>query len=148
MGNRQRFHSLVFADGCSKAAPATLPGWLHHLPHARRSSNRPKTCGMAHELLTIEATIRGYHMYKEIWCADVHVGELELSCMREVENYRNPFAVTVVRYIDQSMATPPANRVCGGSREFTRRLSFCGFNFGGLPINRENWTPRKFPAIR
>ena len=32
----------------------------------------------------------GYHMYKEIWCAAV--GE-ELSCMREVENYRDAFAV-------------------------------------------------------
>ena len=31
---------------------------------------------------------------KEIWCAAV--GE-ELSCMREVENYRDPFAVAVVR---------------------------------------------------
>ena len=29
---------------------------------------------------------------KEVWCAAV--GE-ELSCMREVENYRNPFAVHV-----------------------------------------------------
>ena len=31
---------------------------------------------------------------KEVWCAAV--GE-ELSCMREVENYRDPFAVLVVR---------------------------------------------------
>ena len=38
----------------------------------------------------IEAMVRGYHMYKEIWCAAV--GE-ELSCMREVENYRDAFAV-------------------------------------------------------
>ena len=42
----------------------------------------------------IEAMVRGYHVYKEIWCAAV--GE-ELSCMREVENYRDPFAVAVVR---------------------------------------------------
>ena len=40
----------------------------------------------------IEAIVRGYHVYKEIWCAAV--GE-ELSCMREVENYRDPFAVAV-----------------------------------------------------
>ena len=38
----------------------------------------------------IEAMVRGYHMYKEIWCAAV--GE-ELSCMREEENYRDAFAV-------------------------------------------------------
>ena len=31
---------------------------------------------------------------KEVWCAAV--GE-ELYCMREVENYRDPFAVAVVR---------------------------------------------------
>ena len=42
----------------------------------------------------IEAMVRGYHVYKEIWCAAV--GE-ELSCIREVENYRDPFAVAVVR---------------------------------------------------
>ena len=33
------------------------------------------------------------HMYKEVWC--VTIGE-ELSCMREVENYRDLFAVAVV----------------------------------------------------
>ena len=37
----------------------------------------------------IEAMVRGYHMYKEIWCAAV--GE-ELSCMREVENYCDALA--------------------------------------------------------
>ena len=41
----------------------------------------------------IEAMVRGYHVYKEIWCAAV--GE-ELSCMTEVENYRDPFAVAVL----------------------------------------------------
>ena len=30
----------------------------------------------------IEAMVRGYHVYKEVWCAAV--GE-ELSCVREVE---------------------------------------------------------------
>ena len=57
-------------------------------------SNRPKTFEMARELLTIEAMICGYHVYKEIWCADA--GE-ELSCVRKVENYRNLFAVALVR---------------------------------------------------
>ena len=47
---------------------------------------------MARESHVIEAMVRGYHVYKEIWCAAV--GE-ELSCMREVENYRDPFAVAV-----------------------------------------------------
>ena len=35
------------------------------------------------------------------------------------------------------------------SQEFAYRFLFCGFNFRGLPINRENrenWTPQKFPA--
>ena len=31
----------------------------------------------------IEAMISGYHVYKEVWCAEV-------SCVREV-NYRDPF---------------------------------------------------------
>ena len=46
-----------------------------------------------------------------------------------------------------TMATPPLNR----TRKLAYRFLFCGFNFRGLPINRENrenWTPRKFPAIR
>ena len=111
MGNPRRFCILIFADGRSRAAPPTLPGWLCLLLHAHCSSNRPKTFEMARESLTIEAMICGYHVYKEIWCADV--GE-ELSCMREVENYHNPFAVAVVRSINQSMAMPPANRMCGG----------------------------------
>ena len=34
--------------------------------------------------------VRGYYVYKEVWCAAV--GE-ELSCVREVENYRDLFAV-------------------------------------------------------
>ena len=40
-----------------------------------------------------EAIIHGCHVYKEVWWADV--GE-ELSCIREVENYRDLFAVAVV----------------------------------------------------
>ena len=38
----------------------------------------------------IETMVCGYNVYKEIWCAAV--GE-ELSCIREVENYCDPFAV-------------------------------------------------------
>ena len=50
-----------------------------------------KTAGESH---MIETTVCGYHVFKEIRCAAV--GE-EMSCIREVENYRNPFAVAVVR---------------------------------------------------
>ena len=42
----------------------------------------------------IEGMIHGCHVYKEVWCAAV---EEELSCMREMENYRDLFAVAVVR---------------------------------------------------
>ena len=49
---------------------------------------------MAGESHMIETVVCGYHMYKEIRCAAV--GE-ELSCIREVANYRDPFAVAVVR---------------------------------------------------
>ena len=42
----------------------------------------------------IKAMVHGCHVYKEVWCAAV--GE-ELSCMREVENYRGLFAEAVVR---------------------------------------------------
>ena len=48
---------------------------------------------MARESYTIQAMVRGYHVYREIWCAAV---EEELSCVREV-NYRDPFAVAVMR---------------------------------------------------
>ena len=92
-GNLQRFCGLIFADGRSRTAPPTIPGWLHLLPHAHAGSNRLIEGKMAHESHVIEAMIRGYHVYKEIWCAAV--GE-ELSCIRE-ENYHDPFTVAVVR---------------------------------------------------
>jgi hypothetical protein len=44
--------------------------------------------------LMIEATVRGYHVYKEIWLATL--GE-ELPCVREVENHRDTLAVAVVK---------------------------------------------------
>ena len=46
---------------------------------------------MAHESITFKAMVCGYHVYKEIWCAAIG----ELSCMREVENYRDPFVLAV-----------------------------------------------------
>ena len=33
-------------------------------------------------------------------------------------------------------------------RERAFRLLFRGFNFRGLPVNRENWIPQKFLAIQ
>ena len=44
---------------------------------------------MAGKSHIVNIMVCGYHMYKEICCAAV--GE-ELSCIREVENYRDPHA--------------------------------------------------------
>ena len=49
---------------------------------------------MTGESHMIESMVCGYNVYKELRCAAV--GE-ELSCIRAVENYRDPFAVAVVR---------------------------------------------------
>ncbi len=43
---------------------------------------------------SIEAMVRGYHAYKDIWTAVV--GE-ELPCQRERANPRDPFAVAVLK---------------------------------------------------
>ena len=43
----------------------------------------------------IETVVCGYHVYKEIRCAAVRE---ELFCIKKVENYRDLFAVAVVRY--------------------------------------------------
>ena len=88
MGNFQRFRGLIFEDGCSRTAPNTLP------VGSASYCIQLKTSEMGCESHTMEAMVRGYHVYKEIWCAAY--GE-ELSCMREVENYCNPFAVAVVK---------------------------------------------------
>ena len=42
----------------------------------------------------VEAVVRGYHIYKEIWNSSI--GE-ELFCAREPTNPRDPFAVAVVK---------------------------------------------------
>ena len=36
----------------------------------------------------------GYHVYRDIWVAAVSE---ELSCVRETDNHRDPFAVAVAR---------------------------------------------------
>ena len=43
---------------------------------------------------SIDAMIRGYHVYQEIW--DPFLGE-ELTCQRETVNRQDPFAVALVR---------------------------------------------------
>ena len=65
---------------------------------------------MAHESHMIETMVCGYHMYKEIWCAAV--GEEQLSCIREVESYRDPFAVAVVRL---ASSPGPARKIGKGA---------------------------------
>ena len=43
---------------------------------------------------TIEAMVRGYHIYKDVWLATV--GE-QLPCQREIANVADPFAVAVIK---------------------------------------------------
>ena len=45
-------------------------------------------------MYTFESMVRGYHVYQEMWVADV--GE-ELSCVRETKNHQDSFSVTIVR---------------------------------------------------
>ncbi len=44
---------------------------------------------------SVEAMVRGYNAYKNIWTAVV--GE-ELPCQREIANPRDPFAVAVLKH--------------------------------------------------
>ena len=48
----------------------------------------------SNETFSIEAMVRGYHVYQEIW--DAALGE-QLTCSRETGNRQDPFAVAVVR---------------------------------------------------
>ena len=50
--------------------------------------------GAGSALFTVEAMVRGYHVYKDVWSAAL--GE-QLSCQREPTNTSDPFAVAVVR---------------------------------------------------
>ena len=43
----------------------------------------------------VEAMVRGYHVYVEIW--DASIGE-ELLCTRETTNPRDPFSVAVIKF--------------------------------------------------
>lgn len=50
---------------------------------------------MMAETFGVESMVRGYHVYQNIWDADV--GDQQLSCRREPTNSRDPFAVAVVQ---------------------------------------------------
>ena len=105
MASLQSFRGLIFVDGGSWS---TLPTFTHslcllHMGKAQAAKknrrkhreNRAVFEGeMAHKSHTIESMVRGYHVYGEIWLAAV--GE-ELSCMSEVKNSRNLFAVAVMK---------------------------------------------------
>ena len=70
MGNLQRFCSVIFADGRSRAAPPTLPvGFTSYCMQL-------KTCEMTCELHMMEAIVHVYHVYKEIWFADEEIDHL------------------------------------------------------------------------
>ena len=47
---------------------------------------------MVMDNFTVSAMVQGYHVYKEIWSAEVHE---ELRCEREVGNCNDTFAVAV-----------------------------------------------------
>ena len=49
---------------------------------------------MAHDSFTIEAMIRGYHVYSDIWNAVI---DEELPCAKESGNLADPFAVGVMK---------------------------------------------------
>ena len=55
----------------------------------------------------VEAMVRGYHVYEEIW--DASIGE-ELLCAREPTNPHDPFAVAVVKS-DQTVGQVPLKYV-------------------------------------
>ena len=46
---------------------------------------------------SVDAMIRGYYVYRDIW--DAAVGE-ELKCKREIRNQNDPYAVAVITTAD------------------------------------------------
>ena len=67
-----------------------------HVMHVTCATPRPRgrVKDMDRESFSVEAMVRGYHAYKDVWAA-VH-GE-ELSCQREVGNRFDSFAVAIMR---------------------------------------------------
>ena len=49
---------------------------------------------MVESAFSVEAMVRGYHIYRDIWTAIVNE---ELRCRGELFNAADPFAVTVVK---------------------------------------------------
>ena len=49
------------------------------------------------ESFSVEAMVRGYHIYRSVW--EAAVGE-QLNCIREVGNRSDTFAVAVVKAND------------------------------------------------
>ena len=69
----------------------------HFLSHLRSSPPRSMPS------FEVEAVVRGYHVYKEIW--NPYIGE-ELFCARELTNLHDPFAIAVVKS-DQTVGHVP-----------------------------------------
>ncbi len=69
---------------------------------------------------SVEATVRGYHAYKDIWAAVV--GE-ELPCQRERANPRDPFAVAVLKDVgfrDRNWSDGSGQGALGGWKRVPR----------------------------
>ena len=130
MGNFQKFRSLIFADGRSRAAPSTLP------VGSTSYCMQPTACEMARELHTMEGTVCVYHVYKETWCAAAVLDHLLRDQLIDRVN---------------TMAMPPVKCVYLGC-EYLRVdiylasliLAFCQST---AKKKRENRTPQKFPTI-
>ena len=87
---------------------------------------------MANELHTMEAIVRVYHVYKEIWYA----AEVIVHLLRD-------------QLIDQAIiiAMPLANRTYLGRENLHVGIYLVSliFTFANQLQNRENWTPQHFP---
>ena len=94
------------SSGRSRAAPPTLP------VGSASYCMRPQSCEMPRESHTMEPIVRGYHVYKEVWCAAEVIDHLLRDQM-------------IARTI--TMATPPANRA-----HLSRENLRVGIYFAGL----------------
>ena len=72
---------------------------------------------------SVEAVVRGYHVYHEVWPAPV--GE-QLTCRREIGNSHDPFAVSVITTASTIVGHVP-RRISSVCSVFLRRgeLIFC-----------------------
>ena len=58
---------------------------------------------MAEAMFTVDAIVREYHVYQDLW--DASVGE-QLPCEREQANYHDSFAVSNCKINDNSVLCP------------------------------------------